>query len=241
MLLEALRAEVLYYTHKLAASDLVRHTQGNLSARDPESGVICVTPSGMEYDAMTADDIVVVDEHGAVVDGRWKPTVETPTHLCVYRARPDVRAVIHAHAPHATAFGVAYRPIPLVLMEAACCLGGPVPIAPYMMSGSEAFGRLILESMGSGNAVVWGNHGILVAGPSLKQALSMAHAVEDNAQAYLLAAQLGEPKVLPDDEVERLHRFWLNDYGQQTLSSSASERNGPVKAVTRRHPSRPAR
>lgn len=225
MLLEALRAEVLYYTRKLAASDLVRHTQGNLSARDRESGLICVTPSGMEYDAMSVEDIVVVDANGAVAEGRWKPTVETPTHLCVYRARSDVQAVIHAHAPYATAFGVAYRPIPLVLMEAACCLGGPVPIAPYMMSGSEAFGKLITDTMGSGNAVVWGNHGILVAGPSLKQALSMAHAVEDNAQAYLLAAQLGEPMVLREDEVERLHRFWLNDYGQRTLSPPAAPEN----------------
>lgn len=219
MLLERLRAEVLYYTQKLAVSDLVRHTQGNVSARDPESALICVTPSGMEYDAMTTEDIVVVNDQGAVVEGRWKPTVETPTHLCVYRARPDVRAVIHAHAPHATAFGVAYRPIPLVLMEAACCLGRPVPIAPYMMSGSEEFGRLVADTLGTGYAVVWGNHGMLVAGPTLKQALSMAHAVEDNAQAYLLAAQLGEPQVLPEDEVARLHRFWLEDYGQRALDA----------------------
>lgn len=222
MLLEQLRDDLLYYTRKLAASDLVRHTQGNVSARDEASGLICVTPSGMEYDAMTAADIVVVDERGAVVEGQWKPTVETPTHLCVYRARPDVQAIIHAHAPHATAFGVAYRPIPLVLMEAACCLGAPVPIAPYMMSGSEEFGRLILDSLGQGYAVVWGNHGILVAGPSLKQALSMAHAVEDNAQAYLLAAQLGEPRALSEEEVARLHRFWLNDYGQRALADKSS-------------------
>lgn len=228
MLLETLRAEVLYYTRKLAASGLVRHTQGNMSARDRESGLVCVTPSGMEYDAMTAEDIVVVDERGAVVDGRWKPTVETPTHLCVYRSRADVQAVIHAHAPHATAFGVAYQPIPLVLMEAACCLGAPVPIAPYMMSGSEAFGKLILDTMGAGHAVVWGNHGILVAGPSLKQALSMAHAVEDNAQAYLLAAQLGEPRVLPEDEVARLHRFWLNDYGQQSFAPGTIHEDVPA-------------
>ena len=97
-------------------------------------------------------------------------------------------------------------------------LGGPVPVAPYMMSGSAEFGQLILDAMGQGNAVVWGNHGILVAGPSLKQALSMAHAVEDNAQAYLLAAELGEPRLLPDDEVARLHRFWLDDYGQRAIA-----------------------
>lgn len=241
MLLESLRADVLYYTRKLAASDLVRHTQGNVSARDRESGLVCVTPSGMEYDAMTPEDIVVVDERGAVIEGGWKPTVETPTHLCVYRARPDVQAVIHAHAPHATAFGVAYRPIPLVLMEAACCLGRPVPIAPYMMSGSDAFGQLITDVMGAGNAVVWGNHGILVAGPSLKQALSMAHAVEDNAQAYLLAIQLGEPTVLPEDEVDRLHRFWLDDYGQQTFHPSRTKAPASARPTVRRSPSRPLR
>lgn len=222
MLLEPLRAELLYYTQKLASSNLVRHTQGNLSARDQASGLICVTPSGMEYDTMTAADMVVVDERGELVEGQWKPTVETPTHLSVYRARPDVHAVIHAHAPHATAFGVAYQPIPLVLMEAACCLGGPVPIAPYMMSGSEEFGKLIVDTMGHGYAVVWGNHGILVAGPSLKQALSMAHAVEDNAQAYLLAAELGEPQTLAEEEVERLHRFWLHDYGLRPLTGKSS-------------------
>ena len=233
MLLESLREELLYYTRKLAASGLVRHTQGNLSARDSATGLVCVTPSGMEYDAMTPEDMVVVDERGTLVEGRWKPTVETPTHLCVYRARPDARAIIHAHAPHATAFGVAYQPIPMVLMEAACCLGGPVPVAPYMMSGSAEFGQLILDAMGRGNAVVWGNHGILVAGPSLKQALSMAHAVEDNAQAYLLAARLGEPRLLPDDEVARLHRFWLDDYGQRAIAGTDAP-DHPAPAPSRR-------
>lgn len=224
MRLEALREELVYYMRKLAASGLVRHTQGNLSARDRETGLICVTPSGMEYDAIGPDDIVVVDAHGAVVEGRWKPTVETPTHTRVYRERGDIHAVIHAHAPHATAFGIVYQPMPLVLMEAACCLGGPVPIAPYMMSGSEPFAELVTQTMGKGYAVVWGNHGILVAGPTLKQALSIAHAVEDNAQAYLLAKQLGEPKLLPDDEIARLHQFWLNDYGQQALPKKTPAR-----------------
>jgi L-ribulose-5-phosphate 4-epimerase len=218
MLLEALRADVLYYTRKLAASGLVRHTQGNLSARDAGSGLICVTPSGMEYDAMTPADIVVVDKQGAVVEGRWAPTVETPTHTRIYRERADVGAVIHAHAPHATAFGVVYQTIPLVLMEAAACLGGPVPVAPYQMSGTEAFAELVARVLGRGHAVVWGNHGVLVAGPTLKQTLSMAHALEDNAQAYLLACQLGKPVLLDDAEIARLHEHWLTQYGQRALA-----------------------
>jgi L-ribulose-5-phosphate 4-epimerase len=237
MELAALRAEVVRYAQKLAANGLVRGTQGNLSARDPESGLVCVTPSGTEYETLVPEDIVVVALKGKVVDGRWKPTVELPTHLRVYRERPDVGAVIHAHAPHATAFGVAYQPIPVVLEEAALCLGGPVPVAPYQMSGTEAFAELVVTSLGSRAAVVWGNHGILVAGPTLKQTYAMAHACEDNAQAYLLARQLGEPRVLPDDEVTRLHRFWLESYGQRKhegngrhYSSGRSRRNTALRA-----------
>lgn len=229
MRLETLRSELLYYMRKLADSGLVRHTQGNISARDRDTGLICVTPSGMEYDAIGMEDLVVVDEHGTVIEARWKPTVETPTHTRVYRERSDIHAVIHAHAPAATAFGIVYQPIPLVLMEAACCLGGPVPVAPYLMSGTEPFAELVVRTLGKGYAVVWGNHGILVAGPTLKQALSIAHAVEDNAQAYLLAKQLGEPVLLPEDEVAHLHRFWLNDYGQQALPAKP-----PVRVRTRK-------
>jgi len=90
-----------------------------------------------------------------------------------------------------------------------------VPIAPYQPSGTAAFAELVVSVLGAGAAVVWGNHGILVAGPTLKQTYAMAHACEDNAQAYLLARQLGEPHILPDEEVARLHRFWLEAYGQR--------------------------
>jgi L-ribulose-5-phosphate 4-epimerase len=213
------RAELARYGRKLAASGLVRATQGNLSARERESGRICITPSGADYESLTARDIVVVTLEGVIDDGRWQPSVELPTHLAVYRARVDVGAIIHAHAPHATAFGIAYQPIPVVLEEAALCLGGTVPIAPYQQSGTEAFGALVVAVLGSGAAVVWGNHGILVAGPSLKQAFAMAHACEDNAQAYLLARQLGEPRTLDDDETARLHRFWLESYAQRARTN----------------------
>lgn len=227
MLLKALRAQLVKYARKLAASGLVRGTQGNLSARDAETGYICASPSGMEYDGLVPADIVVVDADGTLIEGRWKPTVELPTHLRIYRARADVGAVIHAHAPHATAFGVAYRTLPIVLEEAALCLGAPVPVAPYRMSGTEEFAELVVAALGGGAAVVWGNHGILVAGPSLKQTYAMAHALEDNAQAYLLALPLGEPRELPQDEVQRLHRFWLDSYGQRALAADGAHAEEP--------------
>jgi L-ribulose-5-phosphate 4-epimerase len=217
MLLPELRAEVARYARKLEASHLVRATQGNLSARDPESGLICLTPSGADYDLLAAEDIVVVDEEGTVVEGRWRPTVETPLHTLILRRRRDIHCVMHTHSPYATAFGVVYQPIPMILAESALCLGGSVPVAPYQMSGTLEFAELIAEALGDGSAVIWGNHGAMVVGTSLARAYSTAHALEDSAQVYTIARQLGTPAPLPDAEVAKLYAFWKTSYGQQAL------------------------
>jgi L-ribulose-5-phosphate 4-epimerase len=212
MLLGELRAEVARYAKKMAASGLVRAAQGNLSARDAETGLICVTPSGMDYDLVDAGAIVVIDEQGNVVEGAHRPSVETPLHMLLLRRRQDITCVMHTHSPYATAFGVAYESLPMVLAESALCLGGDVPIAPYQMSGTPEFAELIAETLGENNAIIWGNHGAMVVGPSLPATYSAAHALEDGAMVYALARQLGTPVLLPDDEVERLHAFWREHY-----------------------------
>lgn len=214
MLLDELRAEVARYAKKMVASGLVRAAQGNVSARDPESGLICITPSGMDYDLVTAEDIVVVDEEGTVVEGEHRPSVETPLHTLLLRQRRDINCVMHTHSLYATAFGVVYEPLPMVLAESALCLGGSVPIAPYQMSGTPEFAALIAETMGDGNAVIWGNHGAMVVGSSLAATYSAAHALEDGAQVYALARQLGTPVPLPPDEVTKLHTFWREHYAK---------------------------
>src|SRR5262245_22069977 len=127
MLLPGLRAEVARYAKKMHESGLVRATQGNLSARDPASGQICVTPSGADYDLLTGEDIVVVDQNGRVVDGNLKPSSELPLHTEVLARRPDVQCVMHTHSPYATAFGVVYQPVPMILQDSALYLGGEVP------------------------------------------------------------------------------------------------------------------
>jgi L-ribulose-5-phosphate 4-epimerase len=212
MLLADLRGDVARYAKKMVASHLVRAAQGNLSARDAASGLICITPSGMDYDLITAEDIVVLDRDGSVAEGKHRPSVETPLHTLLYRRRRDVHCVMHTHSLYATAFGVVYQPLPVVLAESALCLGGSVPIAPYQMSGTVAFAELIAETLGDGNAVIWGNHGAMVVGTSLATAYSAAHALEDGAQVYALARQLGTPVPLPPDEVEKLHAFWRDHY-----------------------------
>ena len=219
MRLHALRAEVARYARKMYESGLVQATQGNLSACDRDSELVCITPSGADYQTLSAEDIVVVDAQGNVVEGKWKPSVETPLHTLVLQRRHDINCVMHIHSPYATAFGVVYQQFPMVLAESALCLGGTVPIAPYRMSGTQEFAELVADTLGNNAAVIWGNHGAMVVGVNLALTFSIAHALEDSAKVYAIAKQLGTPVLLPADEVEKLHNFWTNNYGQKSLET----------------------
>ena len=223
MLLFELRSEVARYARKMYTSQLVQATSGNLSARDSASGLICVTPSGADYEELTAEDIVVINEAGAVIDGRWKPTVETPLHALVLARRPDIHCVMHTHSPYASAFGVLYEAIPMVLSDSALCLGGRVPVAPYCRSGSAEFAEEVLKALGPGSAVIWGNHGAMVVGTNLALTFSTAHALEDSAKVYAIAKQMGTPVLLPAEEVAALRAFWLEHYGQKPWTKAEGE------------------
>jgi L-ribulose-5-phosphate 4-epimerase len=230
MLLADLRSEVARYARKMYSSHLVQATQGNLSARDPESGLICVTPSGADYETLLAEDIVVLDPRGHVVEGRWKPTVETPLHTLVLARRLDIHCVMHTHSPYATAFGVIYEPVPMILSDSALCLGGPVPVAPYQRSGTREFAASVVETLGTGCAVIWGNHGAMVVGTNLALTFSIAHALEDSARVFAIARSIGTPVLLPGDEVAELHSYWLTQYGLRPLDSSLDQSSGPEPA-----------
>ena len=222
MQLLELRSELARYARKMYESQLVQATQGNISVRDPESRLICITPSGADYQLLTAEDIVVVDEQNIVVEGKWQPSVETPLHTLLLQSRPDIHCVMHTHSPYATAFSLVHQPIPMFLAESALCLGGEIPVAPYMMSGTPAFAEHVAKHLGDRPALLWGNHGAMVVGTTLPLTFSIAHALEDCAKTYAIAKQLGTLVPLPDGEVERLHTFWLNSYGQKALKESAS-------------------
>ena len=217
MYLPELRAELVRYARKMYDSQLVQATQGNVSVRDPESGLICITPSGADYQLLTPEDIVVVDEHGTVVEGKWRPSVETPLHTRVLQHRRDIHCVMHTHSPYATAFGLIHQPLPMFLAESALCLGGEVPVTQYMMSGTQEFASYITEQLGDRSALIWGNHGAMVVGLNLSLTYSIAHALEDCAKIYAIAKQLGTPVPLPDGEIEKLHAFWKQSYGQKAL------------------------
>jgi L-fuculose-phosphate aldolase len=211
--LEASRAQVAVAARRLVTDRLVTGTSGNVSARDPESGHVAITPSGVPYADLAADDIVLVDASGTVVDGDWVPSSELPMHLAVYRLRPDVMAVVHTHSPHATAFAACGREIPAIHYDIAA-IGNPIRVAPYATYGTDELADNALRTMGSDHAVLLQNHGVLAVGATVDHAYLVAQKVEYLAEVYALALQLGEPNLLSDDEI-RAVQARLKQYGQK--------------------------
>jgi L-fuculose-phosphate aldolase len=213
VLLEASRAQVAVAARRLVIDRLVTGTSGNVSARDPETGHVAITPSGVSYADLAADDIVLVDASGTVVDGDWLPSSELPMHLAVYRLRPDVLAVVHTHSPHATAFAACGREIPAIHYDIAA-IGNPIRVAPYATYGTDELASSAVRAMGADQAVLLQNHGVLAVGSSVEHAYLVAQKVEYLAEVYAVALRLGEPTILPQDEIEKV-RSKLKHYGQQ--------------------------
>lgn len=220
-MLKELRQSVLEYARQMAADGFAYASQGNISALDRQSGHIAITPSAIPYHRMQWEDVCVIDAHGQVVAGQWRPTSEMPMHAIFYRERPDVGAVVHSHAPHASVFAVIHQPIPIILAEAALCLTGPVPVAPYCRPGSEALARTALETMDGGAAVLLGNHGLLTVGANLEQAYAATIAAEISARLTILARSMGE-QVQPFDlqESRALRALYLRSYTPQPTGRS---------------------
>lgn len=222
MLLARLRAEVVGVGRRLLQTGLVVGTSGNVSARDPETGYIAISPSGMEYDRIEADDVPVVDARGRPVEGRRRPSTELPTHLLIYRHRPDVGAVVHTHSPYACVLAVLGGSLPPILGEAAAVLGGEVRVGEYATTGSEELGRRTVEALEGRQAALLRNHGAIAVGRDLREALHAAWVLEAAARVYWAARLAGAPLVLPPDEVRRLREGYLTHYGQRPRGAAPS-------------------
>jgi L-fuculose-phosphate aldolase/L-ribulose-5-phosphate 4-epimerase len=213
MTLKALREQVLEKAKQMIVDGLAFGAGGNISAFDRESGLVAITPSAIEYKHMRLEDIVIVDVHGKLVEGAWKSTSETPMHTIFYREREDVNAVVHSHAPYASVFAIIDEPIPMVVTEAALCIGGPVKVAPYCRPGTEELARSVLATMGDGVAVLLGSHGMLAVGPDLREAYETTIATEMSARLTILARSMGASPILLDlEEVGVLRQLHLQHY-----------------------------
>ena len=214
MLLKDLREEVCRLHAELPRHNLVVWTSGNVSGRDPQTGFVVIKPSGLRYEDLAPENMVVVDLDGKVVEGKHKPSSDTFAHVYVYRHRPEINGVVHTHSTFATAWAAASRPIPAVLTAIADEFGGPIPVGAYAKIGGDEIGREIIRSIGTSPAILMKNHGVFTLGKTPEAAVKAAVMVEDVARTVFYALQLGPLDEIPAEEVARAHRRYLEEYGQ---------------------------
>ena len=197
-----MREEVLATAKEMLRKGLVEGTAGNISARMPD-GSVCITPSSVDYEAMTLDDLCVIDLAGEVVEGERGPSSEKLLHLACYRAFDDVQSVIHSHPVYATMFAVAHQPIPACIDEFSIYVGGEVPVTEYAMSGTEGVGENAVAVLADRGAALLANHGMVAVGPSPARALHITALVERSAKIVWGAMVMGKLHALPADVNEK--------------------------------------
>lgn len=199
---------------RMLRSGLTVETWGNISIRDPETGLIYLTPSGMPYDGITVEDIVVMRPDGAIAEGFRKPTVEWAMHLGIMNARGDVNAIIHTHPIYSQVFAALHEDIPPVTDEAAQALGGRVRTAEYALPGTKELARNALAALGNGAACLLANHGAVCVGKDADAAFRVCTVLEMTAHIYYMARSIGEPEPISRENVEYMRDFAMNHYGQ---------------------------
>ncbi len=213
-MLEILKEELVQLHLELPKNHLVAWTSGNISGRDPQSGLFVIKPSGIRYEELRSENMVVVDLDGKVVEGIHKPSSDTLTHAYIYRHRSDVNGVVHTHSTFATAFAAAGRPIPPVLTAICDEFGGEIPLGGLASIGDEAIGREVVRSIGSSVGILLQNHGVFTIGKDPEAAVKAAVMVEDAARTVYYALQLGGPLPIPPEMVNWLHKRYSEQYGQ---------------------------
>ncbi|HVN54778.1 MAG TPA: L-ribulose-5-phosphate 4-epimerase [Anaerolineaceae bacterium] len=213
-MLEKLKEELVQLHLELPRNDLVRWTGGNVSARDPETGLVVIKASGIRYVEMRPEHMVVVDRVGKVVDGAFKPSSDVFSHLYIYNHRTDVGGVVHTHSRYATAFAAVGKSIPCVLTAMADEFGGPIPCGGFALIGDEAIGKVVIESIGKSPAVLLKNHGVFTIGKNAEAAVKAAVMTEDVAATVWMAMQIGMPEDIAQEDIDKLHYRYTNVYGQ---------------------------
>ena len=200
----------------MLAEGLTVGTWGNISARDPETDLVYLTPSGMDYREITPDDVVVLDLDMNIVDGTRVPSVEKHTHLAVYGARADVNAVIHTHPLYSTVLGVNRMELPGISEDFAQLVGDKIICSKYELPGTPELGVSVAAGLGAErNAVLLPNHGTVNVAPDMPTALTVCHVVEKTAHIYIMALSIGTPQLLSAEDIKAMQDYKKNHYGQR--------------------------
>ena len=214
MLLEEKRQVIVEYGKKLITAGLTRGTGGNISVLDEKSKLMAISPSGMDYFETKPEDVVVMDLNGKIVDGFRKPSSEWRMHLIFYQKREDVGAVVHTHSMFATTLATLHWEVPPASYLISYA-GKKVPCAPYATFGTQEIADAAYNAMGEEyNAVLLANHGLIAVGPDMPSAFGIAEIIEMVCEIYYRAKCVGEPVILPDEEMKlMLEKF--KTYGQK--------------------------
>lgn len=212
--LHSARRDVRNHSKKMWKSGLVVGSAGNVSCRvEGENGLIAVTPTSVPYDRLQEEEIVLIDlATGLPVESRCVPSYELPLHLEVYRARPEVGAIVHTHAPFVTTLSVLHKPLPPLIDEMMMYFGGTIQVTEYAFTGTTEVGRNVVAALGDRTGVILANHGNVCVGRNLQQALHVAITMEATARVYVQALQTGEPVPLPAQAIEAGRKMFEDKY-----------------------------
>ncbi len=200
---EKQRREVLEAARSMHRNGLVVASSGNVSRRiHSTSGLLAITTAGKDYETMGLDEVVVVDFDGDPVEGDGLPSTEMLLHIAIYRARPDVHAVMHTHSVFARALAVRGEALPPLIDEMVVLLGDSIQVSQYTFPGTEDIGDAVTEALGERNAALFRNHGLVGVGRDLRQALNVCLLAERLSHIHAIATMLGEAVPLPKDAVE---------------------------------------
>src|SRR6476659_2450838 len=223
-----LRVQVAALHAELTRYQLVVWTAGNVSARVPGRDLMVIKPSGVAYQDLTPENMVVCDLHGRVVDGEHAPSSDTDAQAYVYRHLPEIGGVVHTHSTYATAWASRAEPIPCVLTMMADEFGGEIPVGPFALIGDDSIGRGIVDTLSGSRspAVLMRNHGVFTIGKDARAAVKAAVMCEDVARTVHIARQLGEPLPIPQADVDHLYDRYQNAYGQHGSTQHGSTQHG---------------
>jgi len=201
---------------KLYKQNLTIGTWGNISVLDPDTDLVYIKPSGINYNEIDLKDIMVIDKKGKIVEGFRKPSIEMPMHLSIYNARKDVKAIIHYHPIYSSVLAVTGFNLPGICEDFVQIVGEKVLCAKYALPGSEELAKNAVVSLGNRNSVFLLNHGTLCVGRDIKEAMKVCYVVEKTAHIYILSKNLGKCRVIPEEDIKVMQDFAKNSYGKQT-------------------------
>jgi L-ribulose-5-phosphate 4-epimerase len=215
-MLEELKKQLVDLHMELPKNNLVAWTSGNISARDPKTNLVVIKPSGVKFEDLTPESMVVVNLDGEIIESAYKASSDTASHCYIYRHMPEVNGIVHTHSRYATAFATLAQEIPCITTAMGDEFGGAIPCGGFALIGGEEIGKVVVETLKDSRSpsCLLQNHGVFATGASAEKAVKAAVMTEDNAAIVWTALQIGTPLKIDQSDIDKLYDRYQNVYGQ---------------------------